>query len=140
MKLLLLLLWLALLATQAQAQRPAPPKPAPTIGLTDDPLYHCFGCRFPVYKDGGAKGMLNSIGKNMRYPHHLTTAGRVLVEYTVDTTGKVRNARIKQGFQPEADSAALRAVRALGDFVPAMNEQGRPLTVKQTIPVWFSPK
>lgn len=107
--------------------------------VPDDPLWHCSSCQYPVYKDGGFAGMLNAIASNVRYPHHLQD-GRVFVQFTIDEMGKVRNAVVKQGLRPDADSAVLRAVRMLGDFTPALDTQGRRIAVKQTVPITFQLK
>ncbi|WP_185816799.1 TonB family protein [Hymenobacter metallilatus] len=101
-------------------------------------MKHCSGCRYPVYKDGGVEGMLWAIGKNVRFPEHLQKDGKVFVQFTINEQGQVRNAVVKQGFRPDADSAAVRAVRLLGEFTPALDAQGRPIAVRQTVPVTFS--
>lgn len=93
-----------------------------------------------MYKNGGFEGMLRSIGENVRFPQHLQRDGKVFVQFTIDERGRVRNAVVKQGLQPDADSAAVQAVRLLGEFVPALDAQGRPIAVKQTVPVTFQLK
>ncbi|AII52200.1 energy transducer TonB [Hymenobacter sp. APR13] len=134
MKLLLLLLLSALLASRTQAQSLRP------FGPPDDPLWHCFACRYPEYLDGGFEGMLRAIGQNVRFPQQLQQGGRVFVQFTVSEQGQVRNAVVAQSFRPDADSAAVQAVRRLGAFRPALDAQGRPIAVKLTAPIHFSRK
>lgn len=76
----------------------------------------------------------------MRFPQHLQRDGKVFVQFTIDERGHVRNAVVKQSLQPDADSAAVQAVRLLGEFVPALDAQGRPIAVRQTVPVTFQLK
>ena len=84
--------------------------------------------------------MFRAISKNVRFPEHLQRDGKVLVQFTIDEHGRVRNAVVKQSLQPDADSAVVRAVRLLGEFVPALDAQGRHIAVKQTVPVTFQLK
>ncbi|WBO83879.1 energy transducer TonB family protein [Hymenobacter yonginensis] len=137
MKLLLFLTLSALLASRTQAQSPRP------FGPPDDPLWHCFACKYPEYLDGGFEGMLRAIGQNVRFPQQLQQLqqdGRVFVQFTVSEQGQVRNAVVAQSFRPDADSAAVQAVRRLGAFRPALDAQGRPIAVKLTAPIHFSRK
>ncbi|MBT2558816.1 TonB family protein [Hymenobacter sp. ISL-91] len=138
----LLLLCLLLLSGLPAAAQVAPdssklPRPfGPPLGY--DPLWHCWSCQYPVYLNGGFGGMLRDINKNLRFPPQLQKDGRVFVRFTIDATGQVRNPTVEQGLQPDADSAAVRAVGLLGHFTPALDPRGRPMAVKQTIPVTFS--
>ncbi len=108
--------------------------------IPGDVLFHCSGCKYPVYKNGDVEGMIRAIGENVRFPQHLQRDGKVFVQFTIDERGHVRNAVVKKGLQPGADSAAVQAVRLLGEFVPALDAQGRPIAVKQTVPVTFQLK
>lgn len=133
-------LWLLSLHAIAQAIPEKPNSPFPAGFVPGDVLFHCSSCKYPVYKNGGFEGMLRSIGENVRFPQHLQWDGKVFVQFTIDERGHVRNAVVKQSLQPDADSAAVQAVRLLGEFVPALDAQGRPIAVKQTVPVTFQLK
>lgn len=143
MKKLLFLLPLAFLlhhTVLAQVISAKPNSPFPAGFVPGDVLFHCSSCKYPVYKNGGFEGMLRSIGENVRFPQHLQRDGKVFVQFTIDERGHVRNAVVKQSLQPDADSAAVQAVRLLGEFVPALDAQGRHIAVKQTVPVTFQLK
>ncbi|SET90739.1 energy transducer TonB family protein [Hymenobacter actinosclerus] len=138
-----LLLGLLLLRALPAIAQVAPEKPRPLlpVGFSgDDPLWHCSGCQYPVYKDGGTGGMMWAISQNLRFPPGLQTDGRVFVQFTIDTTGQVRNVIVKRAFYPEADSNAVQTVRLLGRFTPALDPQGRPMAAKLIIPITFSIK
>ncbi|SDY17565.1 energy transducer TonB [Hymenobacter psychrophilus] len=137
---LLCLLLLSGLSAVAQVAPTKTNSSLPFGFLGDDPLWHCHSCQFPVYKDGGLDGMMRAIGKNLHFPPGLQTDGRVFVRFTIDKTGQVQNVIVQQAFYPEADSIAVRAVRLLGRFSPALDPRGRPIAVKQTIPITFSVK
>ncbi|RSK46470.1 energy transducer TonB [Hymenobacter perfusus] len=137
---LIVFLWLLSYHTIAQAIPAKPNSPLPFGFILGDALFHCSGCKYPVYKDGGVEGMLRAISKNVRFPEHLQRDERVFVQFTIDEHGRVRNAVVKQRLQPDADSAAVQAVRLLGEFTPALDTHGRPIAVRQTVPVTFQLK
>lgn len=134
MKILLVSALPLLLAAQGRAQS----SPATAASPPDDPLYHCFACKYPEYKEGGFEGLLRAIGRNTRYPPSLQQDGRVFVRFVIDEQGRVRNAAVVRSLQPDADSAAVRAVRQLGAFSPALDPHGRPIAVPWTVAIGFS--
>lgn len=104
----------------------------------NDPLWHCFECKHPEYKEGGFEGLLRAIGRHTQYPPNLRQDGRVFVRFVIDEQGRVGNVAVAQGLQPDADSAAVRAIRQLGAFWPALDAHGQPLAVPFIVPVRFS--
>lgn len=61
--------------------------------------------------------------------------GQVLIDFTVDTSGKVQNAVIFQSDNPAFDEPALKALREW-KFQPATRD-GKPVEVKQRVPIIF---
>lgn len=60
----------------------------------------------------------------------------VMVEVTIDKTGRVTNAVVSKGVEPKLDKKALDICRKLPNFVPATFE-GKPVETTMTIPVRF---
>jgi len=89
---------------------------------------------------GGFNGMLQYIGKNMRYPAEAlkkNIQGKVFIDFLVDTLGVVRNVHIKQGVHPSIDNEAARVIASLPAWEPG-HQDGNPVTVSFTVPVTFS--
>ena len=74
----------------------------------------------PVYK-GGPKALRQFIAQNLRYPEEALqnkTEGTVFVNYTIDHTGDVIEAKVVSGIGHGCDEEALRLVRLLKYDVP----------------------
>ena len=77
------------------------------------------------YFEGGRAAMDKYVKKELRYPKEALekkVEGRVSLQYTVDYTGKVINARVISGLGNGCDEEALRIVKSLPFKVP---EQGK---------------
>lgn len=85
--------------------------------------------RFP----GGYFSYLNDL-KNLLVTPGMN--GIVKVEFIVDETGEVRKPRVIQGLNPHANSLALRIVRNMPRWEPAINN-GEPIQSTHTINVPF---
>jgi protein TonB len=101
------------------------------------PLY-VFADQMPVYKNGGIEGLARFLAKHIRYPADLPpkAAGKVLVTFIIDGTGKVRNAQIKKSIGYGTNEEVLHAVRQLM-FIPGKH-QGKPVDVEFTLPITFA--
>ena len=66
------------------------------------------------------------------------TSGKVMVKFIVDESGKVSNAEIVKGLREcrECEIEALRVIRSLDNFKPAMNN-GSPVKSNYHIPIMF---
>ncbi|MBC6611492.1 TonB family protein [Hymenobacter sp. BT507] len=96
--------------------------------------------RMPSPPLGGFNGMLQFIGKNMRYPAEAlkkNVQGKVFINFYVDTLGVVRNVHIKQGVHPSIDNEAVRVIASLPAWEPGYQD-GNPVTVSFTVPVTFA--
>ena len=62
--------------------------------------------------------------------------GNVKVEFIVDETGEVRNPRVIQGLNPRANALALRIVRRMPRWEPAI-KKGKPIQSTETISIFF---
>lgn len=92
------------------------------------------------YLDGGMAGLLKFITNNIKYPAAAKSArleGRLIVKFTVGTDGKVSNPKIVKSLSPECDAEALRVVRLLKNFQPAIDKNGRAVSCEMVLPVKF---
>ena len=110
-----------------------------TQGVIREPLTvdHVDGS-MPEYP-GGLQAMMSFLSKNTHYPAACvkdSIQGVVVVQFTVDTTGKVTRAHIVRSIHPELDAEALRVVNSFPAWKPAM-QNGKPVASKYTMPVVF---
>lgn len=91
----------------------------------------------PTFKDGGDIGLKKFIQENLRYPKTgECVSGKVYVEFTVDTLGKVKDIEIKRGITTSTDEEAIRVVKLL-TFVPG-TRFGQPIEMKMVLPISFT--
>ena len=92
----------------------------------------------PIFP-GGEKAMLTYILKNIKYPSDAQKnklEGKVILQFVVDKSGKVKNAKIIRGIAPSLDKEALRVVKSFPVWTPG-EQGGQKVAVFQTIPVSF---
>lgn len=93
----------------------------------------------PAEFPGGTKEMMQFLATVIRYPEiarETNVQGTVFVEFTVHTDGKIRNVRLLRGIGSGCDEEAMRAVKALPAFKPAVMG-GRPVPMRMRLPVRF---
>ena len=110
-----------------------------TQGVIREPLTvdHVDGS-MPEYP-GGRQAMMSFLSKNTNYPTACvkdSIQGVVVIQFTVDTTGKVTRAQIVRSVHPELDAEALRVINSFPAWKPAM-QNGKPVASKYTMPVVF---
>ena len=91
--------------------------------------------RFP----GGDEAMMQFIAKNVKYPEEASkkgTAGRVLVQFIVNTDGSVVEPKVVKSVDPALDAEALRVVKLMPKWTPG-KQRGYTVRVKFTIPISF---
>tara|TARA_B110000467_G_C18297608_1_gene469073 strand:- start:9 stop:1511 length:1503 start_codon:yes stop_codon:yes gene_type:complete len=89
---------------------------------------------------GGDLGLMRFIQRNVKYPkiakeHNIT--GKVYVAYTINKQGNVTNIKIVKGVNKYLDEEALRVIKSLPKYKPAMHF-GKPVNSTYTIPINFS--
>lgn len=91
----------------------------------------------PVYKDGGNIGLQKFIANNLQYPspREICIEGSVIVAFTVDTLGNVKDIKIKRGITNGADNEAIKIVKML-TFIPG-RIYGKVAEFKMVIPIRF---
>lgn len=93
----------------------------------------------PASFPGGPELYSEFLREEIRYPSEAVTKklqGRVLCTMKIDETGKITNIELLKGIAPELDREALRVLRRLPDFEPAVFE-GKKVKCIMTMPVTF---
>ena len=88
---------------------------------------------------GGEEAMGEFFSQNVQIPVKAKQArvtGDVIVQATVDVTGKLTNPKIAKGLTPECNAEALRVVQTLPAWQPA-TRRGVPVPVLVQVPVPF---
>ena len=88
---------------------------------------------------GGEEAMGEFFSQNVQIPVKAKQArvtGDVIVQATVDVTGKLTNPKIAKGLTPECNAEALRVVQAMPAWQPA-TRRGVPVPIMVQVPVPF---
>lgn len=89
---------------------------------------------------GGQDAMIAFMLKNIRYPEEAKKAGAqgtVFITFAVETDGSLRSVKILRGFRNDCDKEALRVVKLMPNWNPAMMK-GKPVKANITLPVKFA--
>ena len=90
---------------------------------------------FPVY-EGGESALFNFIQENIKYSGEKPY--KIIVGFTVDTLGFVRNVIIRKGASKKTEKEATRVVEMLR-FKPG-SRNGKLVETNMVIPIKFNPK
>ena len=98
--------------------------------------------KMPVYPEGAGdnRTVVNAIQRAVKYPSDALRkqrGGRVLVSFTVTSTGEVADVKVVESVYPSIDAQVVQAVTRLQRFVPGQQD-GRPVSVSFTVPVTFA--
>jgi len=88
---------------------------------------------------GGMSSLMNYFANNMRYPESAKKnkiQGRVVVQFIVDSKGRVKQAKVLRSVNEDMDAEALRLVNSMPRWKPG-REKGRVMDMKLTVPVVF---
>ena len=84
--------------------------------------------------------MSKFIGANLKYPESAYKAklsGLVVVGFTIDTDGTVKDASVKKGFHADCDAEALRVVKSMPKWKPA-SKGGKTVATEMNLPIKFA--
>ena len=90
---------------------------------------------FPV----GEKALMDFIKENLKYPEQaqkLGIQGFVIVQFLIDTTGKIINPKVVRGIGGGCDEEAIRIVKLMPAWTPGYHN-GEPVPVKFSLPIRF---
>ena len=88
---------------------------------------------------GGMGELMKFINSKIVYPaeaHSKGEQGRVIVQFVVETDGRVTNAKVAKGVSPSLDAEALRLVGAMPNWEPG-KDKGKAVRCMFTVPVVF---
>lgn len=88
---------------------------------------------------GGKDAVEQYMKENMQYPPEALRKdiqGRVIVSFTVDKSGKIKDAKVIRSIHPLIDTEALRLIKNMPNWKPAVINEGA-INTKQTLPVMF---
>ena len=114
------------------------PAPAALPDTTKDVPFQLVETK-PTFNGGDANEFAKWVNENLKYPPAAKAAGiqgRVTLAFTVYPDGKVRDAKVLRGVDPDLDAEALRVVSASPDWTPGY-VKGEPVKVTYTFPVIF---
>ena len=93
----------------------------------------------PSFNGGDAGEFAKWIGTQMTYPEECKeegVEGRVMVNFTIGTDGKVTDVKVLRGVHEKLDAEAVRVISISPDWAPGMHE-GKAVPVSFTIPIMF---
>lgn len=86
---------------------------------------------------GGAGALMQYICENLRYPNtEADVTGRVVISLIVEKDGSLSNLKVIRSLDPACDEEALRVVRSMPRWTPAIQD-GKTVRVRYNIPVVF---
>ena len=90
--------------------------------------------------ESGYEGFMKKIAREIKFPEGLTQKGRVFIQFTVDTTGKMQDIMILKGFNELADKEALRVMSVIDERFKPGKQRGRLVRTRMSIPISFDPE
>jgi len=88
---------------------------------------------------GGTDALLKFLKENLKYPEAALknkVEGTVVVQYTIDSKGNIKLAKVMRGISPELDQEALRVTNLITGWKPGM-QNNKPIARVVTMPVQF---
>ena len=96
----------------------------------------------PAFEGGDANSFAKYVANNLNYPEDAIEAGiegRVMVQFTVGTDGKIGNVKVIRGVDSKLDEEAVRVVSNAPAWTPGKNGD-KVVPVTYTMPVVFKLK
>ena len=93
----------------------------------------------PTFQGKPVDNFRNYIADNIVYPEEAAKngiEGKVFVQFKVNSSGKVADARIVRGVDPLLDAEALRVIKSSPDWEPG-KQRGKKVCVMFTFPIKF---
>jgi len=97
----------------------------------------------PTFNGGDAIEFSHWVNEHLKYPESAKKAGiqgRVVLSFTVDTDGYMKDIRVLRGVHPDLDAEALRVLSSCSEQWTPGIQDGQPVKVTYTFPVIFQLK
>ena len=94
--------------------------------------------KMPEFQSG-IDGLIKFLSENTWYPIEALKnreQGRVIVQFVINTVGKVVDVEVIQSVSPALDAEAVRVVRSMPNWIPG-EKDGQKVCVRYTLPVSF---
>lgn len=88
---------------------------------------------------GGQVALLKYLAENTKYPpiaKENGVSGRVYVQFVIDQTGAVTQAKVARGVDPYLDAEAVRVVKSIPKWKPG-KQRGKAVQVSYIVPISF---
>lgn len=118
---------------------PPPPPKAPSMAGSDT-TWDMID-QIPMFP-GGSELLARYISANIKYPvtaKEKGTQGKVVVKFRITSRGSVNGYEITKSVSPELDAEALRVVKTITRFEPAIVD-GKPVSAWHYLPISFTLK
>lgn len=135
-----ILLTLALLASVGMQAQVWDAVSATTNPQSSEQVYEVVEV-MPQYP-GGQAAMVKYLSEHVKYPAKAKAEGKtgtVMVQFVVNTNGKLTDTKVIRSVSPELDKEALRVVKSMPKWTPG-KQKGKPVRVRFTLPIRFSLK
>ena len=93
----------------------------------------------PSFNGGDANEFAKWVGSQLTYPEECINegiSGRVLINFTIGSDGKIRDINVLKGVHEKLDAEAVRIISMSPDWTPGMHE-GKPVPVSFNFPLNF---
>lgn len=94
--------------------------------------------KMPVFP-GGDAALFKFLSENIQYPSSAIKnkiQGKVIVQFTVDNEGQIRNITVVKPLSTDCDNEAIRIVKKFPKWIPGQ-QRGKNVAVKYTLPISF---
>lgn len=88
---------------------------------------------------GGNEALATFLHNNVQYPEEAmkkNEIGKVFVTFSVDKDGSILDTKVTQGVSPLLDAEAVRVIKSMPKWIPAMKE-GKEIKTMMTLPIVF---
>lgn len=107
--------------------------------LTDAVPFAMVGVK-PSFNGGSANEFSQWVNSQLKYPQTAindNVQGRIIMSFTVDTDGSVKDVKVLRGIRQDLDEMALKVVTASPKWEPGRNAEGEAVPVTMVFPVIF---